>query len=51
MPAMRIQSEPRLPEPRLRLRLPPQAASVHTRVAAAICVLGFVFLLGVLRAG
>jgi len=36
-------------DPFLRLRALLPAASVHARVAAAIFVLGFVFVLGVLR--
>jgi len=42
--AMKAQTDPIL---RIRALLP--ATSVHARVAAAIFVLGFVFVLGVLR--
>jgi len=37
------------PRQRLRIRALPPSASVHIRVAAAIFILGFVFVLGVLR--
>jgi hypothetical protein len=42
-----IMRTPTAPRPRARAGLP--GGSVHGRVAAAMLVLGFVFLLGVLR--